>query len=84
MPQIKNPKRRLTKFEKELLKIIDGLVFYGEHRAMCNKNYYHNPNLKCSCSAGAYLVDANIILNEFNMGFHQHEVDKEWIELNDE
>lgn len=69
-------KKKFTKLEKELLDVVSTLVFYGGHAEKCEKNWYHDPRRKCTCRIGVGLINGNILLNKYGMGFSQQEVDK--------
>ena len=73
-------KKKFTKLEKELLDIVNILVFWGEHQEKCDKVWHHNMDLHCTCKRGQGLVNGNILLNKFGMGYFLHEVDKKWIQ----
>jgi hypothetical protein len=72
--------KNLTKFEKELLKLLEDTTFYSTHGKFCDKEWLHDYNLKCTCSQGKAQIRANIVLNQYGMGFVQFEVDKDWPE----
>ena len=65
-----------TKLEKELLDILEEITFFGGHSEKCDKNWFHNINLPCTCKQGRAFIRANIMLNKYHMGFWQNEVDK--------
>lgn len=73
-------KKKFTKLEKELLDIVQNLVFYGSHSPNCAKNWYHNGERACTCAHGYGLINGNIILNKYGLGFYQHNIDKIKIE----
>lgn len=62
--------KKLTKLEKELLDTLESLVFYSGHSDRCDKIYYHNYNLKCTCPQGKVLIKAKILGNKFGSGGH--------------
>jgi len=71
---------KYTELEKQLLELLDNVVFYAGHSSRCAKNWNHNPNLKCDCKMGKATIRANIILNKYGMGYAQNEIDKIWPE----
>lgn len=68
--------KKLTKLEGQLLELLEGVTFYAKHSKFCQKEWNHNPNLKCTCSQGKAQIKANIMLNKYGMGFCQYEIDK--------
>jgi len=77
---MKNPlHRNLTPLEKLLLSLLSAVMFYADpHTELCNKKWKRNPSLACTCKMGKYHIRANILLNKFDLGYHQWDSDKKW------